>query len=144
MRMNSPVLVLTGFVGLVMGASVPVDAQEKIPLKVEMGDVSINKIPFLMALDEGIFDKYGLAVDMVPFGKSAADVHKIKGREKHRRDIDADIRVGGGAPMIVGRVNRVVPSDEIILASTDHIVHWDVVARKGITSLEELKGKRIS
>ncbi|MBA2304354.1 MAG: ABC transporter substrate-binding protein [Acidobacteria bacterium] len=135
-------------VGMVLLAGVimasPAAAQTGIPVKVEMGDVSINKIPFLIALDEGLFAKYGLAVDMVPFGANAADVHQIKGREKHRRDIDADIRVGGGAPMIVGRANRVKPSDDIILATTDHIVHWDIVARKGIESLEDLKGKRIS
>jgi ABC-type nitrate/sulfonate/bicarbonate transport system substrate-binding protein len=125
-------------------AQAPAGAQKPIPLKVEMGDVSINKIPFLIALDEGLYEKYGLDVDMVPFSAHAADVHKIKGREKHRRDIDADIRVGGGSPMIVGRVNRVTPSDQIILATTDHVVHWDVVARKGIGSLEDLKGKRIS
>ena len=135
---------LIGLAGLATAAPANVRAQAKIPVKVEMGDVSINKIPFLMALDEGIFDKSGLDVDMVPFSADAAEVHKIKGREKHRRDIDADIRVGGGSPMIVGRVNRVKPSDQIILASTDHTVHWDVVARKGINSLEELKGKRIS
>ena len=128
--------------GVVFGT--PAAAQTPTPLKVEMGDVSINKIPFLIAQDEGLFTKYGLAVDMVPFGADAAEVHKIKGREKHRRDIDPDIRVGGGSPMIVGRVNRVRPSDQIILATTDHVVRWDIVARKGIESLEDLKGKRIS
>lgn len=127
-----------------MAAAVPAAQQARTPVKVEMGDVSINKIPFLIALDEGLFEKYGLDVDMVPFGEHAADVHRIEGREKHRRDIDPDIRVGGGAPMLVGRANRVVPSDQIVLATTDHIVHWDIVARKGIESLEELKGKRIS
>ena len=143
MTTNRAALALIALAGLAT-APANLEAQAKIPVKVEMGDVSINKIPFLMALDEGIFDKHGLAVDMVPFGADAAEVHKIKGREKHRREIDPDIRVGGGSPMIVGRVNRVTPSDRIILATTDHTVHWDVVARKGITSLEELKGKRIS
>lgn len=133
---------LVAWAGFALAA--PAAAQTRIPLKVEMGDVSINKIPFLVALDEGLYAKHGLEVDMVPFSASAAEVHKIKGREKHRRDIDADIRVGGGAPMIVGRVNRVTPSDSIILATTDHIVRWDIVARKGIDSLEDLKGKRIS
>lgn len=125
-------------------AQAPAQTPAKTPLKVEMGDVSINKIPFLIALDRGLYEKYGLDVDMVPFGEDAANVHKIKGREKHRRDIDADIRVGGGAPMLVGRANRVVPSDQVVLATTDHVVRWDIVARKGITSLEELKGKRFS
>jgi NitT/TauT family transport system substrate-binding protein len=137
-------VVLLALAAVAMAAPAGAQAEKKIPLKVEMGDVSINKIPFLIALDEGLFAKHGLDVDMVPFSASAAEVHKIKGREKHRRDIDAEIRVGGGSPMIVGRVNRVTPSDQIILATTDHIVHWDVVARKGISTLEELKGKRIS
>jgi NitT/TauT family transport system substrate-binding protein len=133
---------LLAWMGVAFAA--PGSAQTLTPLKVEMGDVSVNKIPFLIALDKGLYKKYGLDVDMVPFSPSAADVHKIKGREKHRRDIDADIRVGGGAPMIVGRVNRVTPSDQIIVATTDHVVRWDIVARKGIDSLDDLKGKRIS
>lgn len=129
---------------LVGGIVTPAWAQQKIPLKVEMGDVSINKIPFLIALDEGLYEKYGLDVDMVPFGRNAADVHHIKGREKYRRSIEPDIRIGGGAPMLVGRANSVVSSDQIILATTDHNVRWDIVARKGIDSLADLKGKRIS
>ncbi|MDA2934654.1 hypothetical protein MYX82_09975 [Acidobacteria bacterium AH-259-D05] len=32
----------------------PVWGQEKIPLRVRMGDVSVNKVPFLIALDEGL------------------------------------------------------------------------------------------
>ncbi len=122
----------------------PVKSQEKIPLRVRMGDVSVNKIPFLIALDEGLYEKHGLDVDMVPFSARAAEVHGIEGASRHIHDIEPDITVGGGAPTIVGRVNRSRPSDRVILASTDHVVRWHVVARQGINSLEDLKGKRIA
>ena len=35
----------------------PVRSQDKIPLRVRMGDVSVNNIPFLIALDEGLYDR---------------------------------------------------------------------------------------
>ena len=37
---------------LLAGFLTPLWGQEKIPLVVSMGDVSINKIPFLVALDQ--------------------------------------------------------------------------------------------
>ena len=61
---------LVAWAGFALAA--PAAAQTRIPLKVEMGDVSINKIPFLVALDEGLYAKHGLEVDMVPFSASAA------------------------------------------------------------------------
>ena len=88
----------------------PLWGQEKIPLRVRMGDVSINKVPFLIALDEGLHEKYGLDVDQVPFSAGAAAAHGIEGASQHIREIEADISIGGGAPGIVGRARRSEPS----------------------------------
>ena len=43
----------------------------------------------------------------------------------------------------MGIARRSEPSDRVILATTDHVVHWHIVAREGINTLQDLKGKRI-
>jgi ABC-type nitrate/sulfonate/bicarbonate transport system substrate-binding protein len=60
--------------------------------------------------------------------------------------VNPDISIGGGAPGMVDKATSSEPSDRVILATTDAIVHWDVVPRKGsgITKLEQLKGKRFA
>ena len=124
----------------------PVWGQEKLPLIVRMGDVSINKIPFLVALDQGLYEKNGLDLTMIPYSSGAATTHGIPDEvPTSLREIgqDAQITVGGGAPGIVGMVNRSEPSDRVILSTTDHVVRWHIVAREGINTLEDLKGKRI-
>ena len=45
--------------------------------------------------------------------------------------------------MTVGRVTNATSGDRIILASTDHFVRWHIVARDGITTPQQLKGKKI-
>jgi ABC-type nitrate/sulfonate/bicarbonate transport system substrate-binding protein len=45
---------------------------------------------------------------------------------------------------MVAKARQSEPTDRVILATTDHIVHWHIVARKGIEKLEDLKGKRIA
>ena len=123
--------------------------QQKIPLIVRLSDVSINKIPFIIALDQGLYDKNGLDVTMIHFSERAARVHGIPDIVPRRnRDLadQAQISIGGGAPGMVSRIHQSEPSDRVILATTDHIVHWHILARKGsgIETLEDLKGKRIA
>jgi NitT/TauT family transport system substrate-binding protein len=119
-------------------------AQDKIPLRVAMGDVSINKVPYLVALDNGLFAKHGLDVTLRPFSRDAAEDLGVP------TDVldtipsgEYQMSIGGGAPMMVDRAYSSEPNDRIIVATTDHVVHWDIIAKPGIDTLEELKGKRI-
>lgn len=119
----------------------------KTPIVVRMSDVSINKVPFLVALDQGIYAKHGLDVTMIPFSEDAARVHGLPDKaapEVRRLASRAQFSIGGGAPGMVSKARESEPNDRVILATTDHIVHWDIVARKGIDRLEDLKGKKIA
>jgi len=133
---------------LLLSASLtPLWGQHK--LRVSLSDVSINKIPFIIAENEGLYKKYGLDVTMTPFSASAARVHGVPDEvPKNVRDavVNPDTSIGGGAPGMVDKATSSEPSDRVILATTDHIVHWHVVPRKGlgITKIEELKGKRFA
>jgi NitT/TauT family transport system substrate-binding protein len=124
----------------------PLHAQQKLPVRVAMGDVSINKVPHLVALDSGLFDKHGLDVTLRPFSEGAAEAHGVPTAVLETipdPEGEWDMSVGGGAPGLVSRANQSEPSDDVIIATTDHVVHWHVVAREGIETIEDLKGKRI-
>jgi len=139
-KLNTAVLAF-----LLLGAlPVSLPAQDKIPLRVAMGDVSINKVPYLVALDNGLYAKHGLDVTLRPFSQDAAEDLGVS------TDVldtippgEYQMSIGGGAPMMVDRAYSSEPDDRIIVATTDHVVHWDIIAKPGIDTLEELKGKRI-
>ena len=133
---------------LVIGLSTTLWGQNRRPLIVRMGDVSINKIPFLVAVDQGLYEKHGLDVKMIPYGSDSATVHGIPDAvpsELREKEDDAQITVGGGVGMMIDRVTQSEPSDWIVLASTDHVVRWHIMTKEGsgINKLEDLKGKRL-
>ena len=140
---NRTTLGVIGF--LVLAAvSTPLRAQQKLPVRVAMGDVSINKVPHLVALDNGLFDKHGLNVTLRPFSRGAAEEHGVPVAVLDTiPEGEWNMSVGGGAPGMVSRANSSEPSDEVIIATTDHVVHWHIIAREGIETIEDLKGKRI-
>ena len=140
---NRTTLGVIGF--LVLAAvSTPLRAQQKLPVRVAMGDVSINKVPHLVALDNGLFDKHGLNVTLRPFSRGAAEEHGVPVAVLDTiPEGEWNMSVGGGAPGMVGKANSSEPTDEVIIATTDHVVHWHIIAREGIETIEDLKGKRI-
>jgi NitT/TauT family transport system substrate-binding protein len=116
-------------------------------LRVSLGDVSINKVPYIVAKEEGIFEKHGL--DVVAFiTDRAADVVTASGMKVPEEFAPHnpgpyDIAISGGSPTMVARTTDVREMERIILATTDDTVRWHVYARPGITRLEQLKGKRL-
>jgi NitT/TauT family transport system substrate-binding protein len=123
-------------------------AQEKaVHVDVSLGDVSLNKVAFLIADDAGIYKKHGLDVAqfITPGAADAARRNGVIVPSKYVRaggGEGADITIGGGIPTIV----RMVASgkiDRVILATTDNEARWQVVARPGISKEEQLKGKRL-
>src|SRR5205807_8140972 len=109
-------------------------AQEKpVHIEVSLGDVSLNKVAFLIADDAGIYKKHGLQVEQF-ITPGAADAAKRNGVIVPQRYVragggeGADITIGGGIPTIV----RMVSSgkiDRVVLATTDDEARWQVVAR---------------
>ena len=58
---------------LVTGAGTPAWTQERLSVRVDLwsgGTVSINKIPFVVAQEEGIYERNGLDVDQYPFSSA--------------------------------------------------------------------------
>lgn len=133
---------------LVLGATSTVGAQENlIKLRVGLGDVSLNKVPFVAAYEAGIYKKNGLDVEQF-ITPSAADVARRSGVIVPKEFIraggrDTPIVIGGGSPLIVRWTTDARADDRVVVACTDPVVRWRIIARPDIASIEQLKGKRL-
>jgi hypothetical protein len=117
-----------------------------IPLTVELLNRSLNKLPFVIAEDQGLYKKHGLDVKLwmpdvddewgMPHAEGGINVQV----ERPERP---DISVDGGTPMMASILTNARARLRIMLATTDCVVRWHIVARRGITRLEELQGKRL-
>ena len=121
-------------------------ADRLIPLDVALGDVSLNKVSFLIAADAGIYARNGLEVHQF-ITPGAAQVARNSGivvpAENVKADIgNAPISIGGGSPMIYrlangGNVHR------IVLATSEGFIRDHIIASADVKSLADLKGKRL-
>ena len=120
--------------------------QQQIPLEVGLGPVSIHRVPFIIAFEEGIYERNGLdVVQFIPPGAAASA----------RRDgvtVDPQYVSRGDRPpiytastnLIFNRaMNASSPQDRIILATLDPVMRGHIVAQPEITKVEQLKGKRL-
>ena len=114
---------------------------------VSLGDVSINKVPQLVAADQGLYAKYGLDVHQTisaGAARAAAASGVVVPDSYVNKDpsLVAPIEVGGGSPMIYGFVRnagrgegrRPDPG-----ADRDGSPH----RQAGYPGIQDLKGKRI-
>lgn len=128
--------------------AVLVMSQAALPLTkvdVSLGDVSINKVPQLVAADQGIYAKYGLDVHQtISAGAArAAAASGVVVPEGYVGDAGAPpIQVGGGSPMIYGAVVNGRASRVIVLTQ-EPMVMDHVIAQPGIAAISDLKGKRL-
>src|SRR5258706_6610211 len=134
------------FIMLSLLSATPIMAQDKpLPLEVGLGDVSLNKLMFVIAAETGIYKKNGL--DVAQFiSPSAAEVVRRSGVDVPKefvRNVPGDINIGGGSPMMVAMTTNALAIDRVILATTDPVSRFHVVSRPDITRPEDLKGKRI-
>lgn len=121
--------------------------QQPIKIRVGLGDVSLNKLIFVIAQEEGIYRKYGLEIEQYITPGAAATV---KGSgviipAEYVRDSKEEppISIGGGSPGMVAFTSNARAVARVIVASTDNTVRWHIIARPEIKTLQDLKGKRI-
>lgn len=138
-----------------VAAAIPWSGQAQAPagkagldrVVVRLTDVSINKVPYIVAKEEGIFAKHGLDADLFITAGAAQTVRasgvNVPSQYVRIDEGEVDISTGGGSPVMVARTTNVRERDRVILATTDHIVRWHVFAKPEITKLEQLKGKRL-
>jgi NitT/TauT family transport system substrate-binding protein len=148
-KLRSAVIVWLLVITSMAAACRPASAQQAlIKIKVSLGDVSLNKLIFVVAQDEGIYKKNGLEVDQF-VTPGAADTVRRSGvivPQQYIRQVsgaDVPIAIGGGSPLIVGMVSNPKAVQRVIIASTDNKVRWHIISRQDITKPEQLKGLRL-
>jgi NitT/TauT family transport system substrate-binding protein len=125
-------------------------AQEKaadklIPLTVELGDVSLTKLPFIMAADHGIYEKNGLKVSqfITPGAAAAVRGSGVIVPPENVKSVVGEINIGGGSPTMVRMTSVATAPHRVILATTDDVSRFHIISRADIAKPEDLKGKRI-
>jgi NitT/TauT family transport system substrate-binding protein len=134
--------------GLISAASAPRSYAQAPPLSitVELGDVSATKLPFIVAADNGIYEKNGLKVTQFITPAAAAAVRKngvVVPPDFVRSGVVGDINIGGGSPTLVRMTSVATAPHRIILATTDNISRFHILSRPDMAKPEDLKGKRI-
>lgn len=114
---------------------------------VSLGDVSINKVPQLVAADQGLYAKYGLDVHQTisaGAARAAAASGVVVPDSYVNKDpsLVAPIQVGGGSPMIYGFV-RNAGAARVVVLTQEPIVMDHLIGKPGISGIQDLKGKRI-
>jgi NitT/TauT family transport system substrate-binding protein len=115
---------------------------------VSLGDVSINKVPQLVAADQGLYAKYGLDVHQTisaGAARAAAASGVMVPDAYVNRDAGAaaPIEVGGGSPMIYGFVANARGAPRVIVLTQEAMAVDHIIAAPGIAVVQDLKGKRI-
>lgn len=132
---------------LLLATSLANSQEDSTELKLLLGDVSLNKLPFIMAYEEGIYKKNGLNVKPM-FSRGSVEIIRRSGVNVPEEfifngDDQPSIKIGGASPTIVRLTTKAGSWDPLILGSTHRISRWFIVSRSDIGSAEELKGKRI-
>jgi NitT/TauT family transport system substrate-binding protein len=124
-------------------------AEDLTRIDVALGDVSLNKVAFLVAADNGIYAKYDLNIHQF-ITKNAASRISRSGINVPQSFIGTDeederapISIGGGSPLIVSMTTDARSTDRVIIATTDSTARFHIIASKALSSVDDLKGKRL-
>ncbi len=115
------------------------------PVTVELGDVSLTKLPFIMAADNGIYERNGLKVSqfITPGAAQAVRGSGVIVPPENIKSVVGEINIGGGSPTMVRMTSVATAPHRVILATTDDVSRFHIITRTDISKPEDLKGKRI-
>jgi ABC-type nitrate/sulfonate/bicarbonate transport system substrate-binding protein len=122
-------------------------AESLIPLEVDLGDISLNKVAYLIASDAGIYARNGLDVRQY-LSPAAGEVARNSGvifpAQYIKADIgNAPIALGSGTPMMYRVANDARAVRRVVLTTAEDIIRETIITTAGIEKVEDLKGKRL-
>lgn len=124
-------------------------AQQAIPLRLVFAQVSSTRLPLMIAHEEGIYKKNGLDVQQfvtVEAAEEAKQQYGITVNPQHVSRGGSNDPLGTAAIVVIISARATDPNarqDQISLASLESVLRHHVVARPEITSIEQLKGRRL-
>jgi NitT/TauT family transport system substrate-binding protein len=136
-------------IALAAGLIGAAQAQELIPVELSLGDVSLNKVAFLVAADNGIYEKNGLRVRQFVTAGAASRIKRsgvnvpadFIGTEEE--EAAAPLNIGGGSPLIVRMTSDARATNRVILLTFEDTSKFHIISKKDLNSLDDLKGKRL-
>lgn len=133
LKINSQLSALTatlmGFLLVAAGSSL---AQQLETLNVSYASVTGSRIPLWIAKDAGLFEKYGLHVNLVVIAAGNAAIGALSGG-------DVDVLGAPGTTTMVSAA-RGLP---VAIIGTFGPSAWKLAAHPSITSVQELRGKTV-
>src|SRR5262245_14346141 len=107
------------------------EGQELKRIKIGYPAISYNQVHIWVAKEAGLFKKYGLDAEIIFFRGGQTATQAL---------------VAGDPPIV--NIGTVVQAglqghDVVLIASSENAYNYSVVARPGITKIEQLKGKRL-
>ena len=117
-----------------------------LPISIELGDVSLTKLPFVMAAEAGIYRRNGLDAKQYITPRAAELIRQSSGLVVPKEFVGTgigDINIGGGSPTIVRMTSDARAPQRIVLATNDPVSRFHIMSRPDIARPEDLKGKRI-
>jgi ABC-type nitrate/sulfonate/bicarbonate transport system substrate-binding protein len=126
--------------------------RDELPLVLLVGNPSISRLPYVIAYDQGLYEKYGLDVELRirepgPGGAIVRHTDIVTNILRGLGIVDVpphDIMFNGIGPVFVQATQTVqVNPYSVAIASTDCVLRAHVIGRMGVTSLEQLKGGRL-
>ncbi|HWP84694.1 MAG TPA: ABC transporter substrate-binding protein [Terriglobia bacterium] len=137
---NRRFLALGAGLAALLAARTAFGQQEALPkIRIELLTRAVSKIPLIIAQDQGFYKKHGLDVELWMPEPEYPNAIEITVERPEKPDLSID----GGTPMINNMTTDARYPKRVILASTDCSVRWHIIGRKGLTRLEDLKGKRL-
>src|SRR5215470_6299542 len=134
------------YLAILATIAAPAAQAQLLPVSIELGDVSLTKLPFVMAAEAGIYKRNGLEAKQYITPRAAELIRHSSGVIVPKEYIGTgvgDINIGGGSPTLVRQTSDARAPERIILATNDPISRFHIMSRQDITRPEDLKGKRI-
>ncbi len=134
------------FLAAVATVAAPGAHAQLLPVSIELGDVSLTKLPFVMAAEAGIYRRNGLDAKQYITPRAAELIRQSSGLVVPKEFVGTgvgDINIGGGSPTIVRMTSDARAPQRIVLATNDPVSRFHIMSRPEIARPEDLKGKRI-
>ena len=131
---KTTVTFLRGFVVFLLLLAWPVSVRSADPMIVGVAGPAINMVYSFLARDAGFLQKYGLDARIVIF-----DAGSILAQAALSGEVK--FSVSSGPATIASRTQG---ADSIIIAACVNTLPYSIVAAKGITRWDQLKGKKIA
>jgi len=122
-------------------------ADRLVTVEVDMGDISLNKVPYLIAADTGIYARNGLDVRQYITPAAAENARRSRvtvPAQMVKADVaGAPIQLGSGTPMMYRVTHDPKAAHRVVLTTGETIIRETIITTQAIGRIEDLKGKRL-